>query len=352
MKYPRMTIDLKKYKHNLVRMKKHLEANDLDMMVVSKVFRADPRLMKVINDVKVPYVADSRIENLQGMQTDAEKVLLRLPSIHELSEVVRHADISLNSELATIHGLNEASKNQGVVHKVIFMVDIGDLREGAYHTEPISDYAKEIESLSHIKLYGIGTNVTCHGGVLPTKSTIQKLDKVVRSVQSVIGRPLKMISGGNSSQLAFLDAAPKGTMTNLRIGEALALGRETSYGTTLEGFYDDVFVLEADIVEAKVKPSYPEGETGMDAFGKKPVFKDKGTRKRAILAIGKQDVDHNELMPFDESVTLIGSSSDHIIADITDSMTDYTVGDTLRFKLKYGSLLSLMTSPYVVKAYV
>ena len=70
--------------------------------------------------------------------------------------------------------------------------------------------------------------------------------------------------------------------------------------------------------------------------------------ERAILAIGKQDVDYKELIPYD-TVELIGSSSDHIIVDVSESHNIYEIGDTMKFKLTYGSILSLMTSKYVTK---
>ena len=112
----------------------------------------------------------------------------------------------------------------------------------------------------------------------------------------------------------------------------------------------DVFVLEAEIIEIKEKPSFPIGIIGMDAFGKTPEFVDKGNMLRAILAIGKQDVDYKELIPFD-TVNLLGSSSDHIIVDIGESHNIYKTGDTMKFNLTYASILSLMTSKYVTKYY-
>ncbi|GAH93754.1 unnamed protein product, partial [marine sediment metagenome] len=42
------------------------------------------------------------------------------------------------------------------------------------------------------------------------------------------------------------------------------------------------------------------GEMGRDAFGEIPVFRDLGIRKRAILAIGKQDIHLNSLIPLKE----------------------------------------------------
>ncbi|MFP4078294.1 MAG: alanine racemase [Candidatus Izemoplasmataceae bacterium] len=347
--YPRLNIDTGKYRSNVERMQKLLDGQGLSMMAVTKVFRADPRLVEIIKEVGVPYIADSRIENLKTIATDAKKVLLRLPSMHETDAVVLHSDISLNSEIETVKKLNESARRFHKTHSIILMVDIGDLREGIYDEDEVFESVKAIMELSNIDLYGLGTNITCYGGVLPTDATLDRFDRVVNKVEAMIGKPLPIISGGNSSHLAFLDSSKHHTLTNLRIGEALALGRETSFGNVMEGFFDDVFTLEVDIIELKNKPSYPEGEIGMNAFGKKPDFKDLGTRKRAILAIGKQDVDHRELIPVDPDIKLIGSSSDHVIADITLGKERYKLGDTLVFKLTYGSLLSLMTSPYVVK---
>ncbi|MFW5865406.1 MAG: alanine/ornithine racemase family PLP-dependent enzyme, partial [Candidatus Izemoplasmataceae bacterium] len=141
-------------------------------------------------------------------------------------------------------------------------------------------------------------------------------------------------------------------INNLRIGEALVLGRETSYGKQINDLYKDIFTLEADLIEVKLKPSIPEGRIGMNAFGETPIFSDLGLMKRGIIALGRQDVDFHEIIPVDESIRLIGSSSDHIIVDLTHASLDYQVGDRLLFNVTYGSLLSLMTSKYVTKTYL
>ena len=51
----------------------------------------------------------------------------------EVDEVVKHSDISLNSELSTIKLLNEASLLLNKRHGVIVMIDLGDLREGIFN---------------------------------------------------------------------------------------------------------------------------------------------------------------------------------------------------------------------------
>ncbi len=82
------------------------------------------------------------------------------------------------------------------------------------------------------------------------------------------------------------DTMPK-EINQLRIGESIVLGRETSFGEAVPNCYEDVFILRGEIVEIKSKPTVPTGNIGMDAFGNIPHFEDKGIRKRAIIAVRK-----------------------------------------------------------------
>ncbi len=351
--YPRVTIDVKKYEENVRYMQGLCRDNGLTMMAVTKVFCAAQPLVDVLNELNVDFIADSRIENLEAMKTDQKKVLLRLPSIHEAERVIQHTDLSLNSEIKTVEALNEAAGRLGRCHGVILMIDIGDLREGVFYKENVLNTIREIKALKHIDLTGIGTNLTCFGGIVPTADTLKKLIDVIDMAKRMLKTEFEIVSGGNSSHIHLLLKGKEiPEVNNLRLGESLILGRETAYGKTIDNMHQDVITLEADLIEIKHKPSFPEGEIGMNAFGQVPKFDDYGLMKRGILAIGKQDVDYHEIIPYDTRIRLVGSSSDHIIVDLTNTENDYQVGDVLKFKLSYGSLLSVMTSKYVGKRYV
>jgi len=349
--FPQVTIDIAKYRHNLKHLLDLVHQKNMTMMAVSKVFCADQNLIDVMSSEKVDFIADSRIENLQGMKTDISKVLLRLPMPSEATKVVEFTDISLNSELDTIRLLNEQAKTFKKIHGVILMIDLGDLREGIFEENEVYKTVQAVLSMDNIHLRGIGTNLTCYGGVIPTEETLDKLVDYKHKIEQKFSIELDIISGGNSSNISLLlqDRMPK-EVNNIRLGESLVLGRETAYGDYLDQMYTDVFTMRAEVIEVKEKPSIPIGTIGMNAFGKVPVFKDKGTMKRAIIAIGAQDVDHKEIIPFD-TIEAIGSSSDHIILDVTDSINEYKVGDIISFRLTYSSVLSLMTSKYVKKVY-
>lgn len=350
--YPRLLINKEKFRHNLRTLLDACHERNVSVMGVSKVFCADHKLLDIMIEEKVDYIADSRIENLMEVSTYIPKVLLRLPMISEVLEVVKHSQISLNSEIETIKHLNKAAHELNKKHGIILMIDLGDLREGIFIEEEVFESVRKILKLDHIVLKGIGTNLTCYGGVIPTTETLNKLVSYKTEIEKEFDIELEIISGGNSSSIDLLqDGNLPESINNLRLGESIVLGRETAYGNTIDNLYTDVFTLEAEIIELKEKPSFPIGEIGMNAFGKVPVFKDKGNRLRAIIGVGKQDVDYTELIPYD-SIEVLGSSSDHIILDVSDGGNIYAVGDAVLFKLTYSSVLSLTTSKYVKREYI
>ena len=353
--YPRLAIDLKKVKNNLDKITQMVKGSGSSLMIVTKGYSADMEIYKLLDESNIDYLADSRIQNLKKYEgTKKGRVLLRLPMNSETDEVVKYADVSLNSELKTIKNLNESAKVQDKIHKILLMIDLGDLREGIFfkNEDEINYTVEEILKLENIEIFGLGVNLTCYGAVIPKKDNLSVLVDIARKIEKKYDIKLQMISGGNSSSIYLIgkDELPEG-INNLRVGEAFLLGGETAYGQKLEGFYDDAFTLEAEIIELKEKQSVPIGETGVDAFGNKPVYEDRGIIRRAIIAVGRKDVDPDALSPMDEKIDILGASSDHLILDVSKSDNEYHVGGIVNFKLSYSSLLRATTSGYVERVY-
>jgi predicted amino acid racemase len=347
---PRLEVNIDKIRHNTLSLTKLCREKGIDVAGVTKVFCGIPEIAQALVDNGVTMLADSRIENLMKLQKmNTQKLLLRLPMISQAKETVRYADISLNSEIKTIAALDAAAKELERMHNIILMIDLGDLREGIWQ-DHMEDTIAEIMKFENINLLGIGTNLTCYGGVIPSKTNLGRLVELAEIIETRFNISLNIVSGGNSSSLYLLE---KGEMPNrinhLRLGESIVLGRETAYGDPIQDTYQDAFTLVSEVVELKEKPSIPIGEIGMDAFGNKPAFEDKGLRKRAILAIGRQDIAVQNIIPMDTNMMILGASSDHLIVDVTDCTEDYAVGDEVRFNIEYGALLQLMTSEYIYK---
>lgn len=353
MSYPRLIVDLNKIKTNVKTMVGLANNNGMKIAGVTKVFCAGAEIAQAYIDGGVSYFADSRVENLKKLeQFSLQKIMLRLPMISQAIDTVKYADISLNSELETIKALSEAARELGKVHKIILMIDLGDLREGYFNEDELYNVIDEIIKLDGVQLIGLGTNLTCYGGVIPNKKILDKLNLFNNEIKEKHNITLDIISGGNSSSVYLLDKEDLGSINNLRLGESLVFGTESAYGEQIPGTNSDAFTLEVEVIEIKEKPSVPTEEIGRDAFGKVPTFVDRGVRKRILCAVGKQDIDLDTIYPKDESIIVLGGSSDHLILDGTDSEVDYKVGDIISFNIHYVALLRAMTSEYIEKIYI
>ena len=347
--YPKLQINLKKLEDNLnacAAITK--ERGGCSLMIVTKGLCADKEMVKMVaENPHVDFIADSRVKNIasfaQMARTNGKKtVLLRIPMHCEVSEVVKYVDLSFNSELSTIRLLSEEAKKAGKVHDILLMIDLGDLREGIFFQDEdlIDEAVEEILKMENINLYGIGVNLTCYGAIIPKKENLSQLVAIGQRLEEKYGIKLEMISGGNSSSIYLVDKGqlPEG-INNLRLGESFLLGNDTAYETKLPGTVSDGLILQAQIIELKEKPSLPIGEVGVDAFGEKPYYEDRGIMKRAIIGIGKQDTDLGSMTPLDNQIEIMGGSSDHIILDVTHCDKDYQVGDIVEFELGYCGML-------------
>ncbi len=352
---PAVTIDLETIEKNARAVCSLCSENGISVSAVTKVTCGSPRVARALLRGGAAGIGESRIENCHRLRASgiiAPLLLLRIPPLSEAAEIVSSVDLSLNSELPVIRALNLEAEKQGRIHDIILMIDLGDLREGVLPAD-LLPAAAEIIDMPAIRLRGIGTNLTCYGGVIPTRSNLQELVDYARRIEDAFDYRIDIISGGNSSSLPLLLSGemPK-EINHLRIGEAILLGRETVDRTPWPGTSQRAFHITAEIIELKEKPSVPIGLTGQDAFGNRPVFEDRGTMLRAILNIGREDVDIDGLSPSDERISILGASSDHLLADVTAIGKTTVLGGEISFLPSYSSLLAAMTSSYVEKRYI
>lgn len=355
MNTPVLQVELSKITHNAKRMKELCNSKSIDICIVTKGFCAELPIVRAIVNSGVNFFADSRIQNIIKVKSvfpDVRYMLVRIPKISEANEVIQYVDISLQSQLEIIKAYSRTAESLGKVHDIILMVDVGDLREGVL-AENILETVKDILPLTGVRLVGIGTNVGCYGGIMPTLQNTEVLVKVKNDIKNNFGLDLEYISGGSTctTKLLYEGNLPE-EINNLRIGEAVILGEDSTNGIFIDGFYNDAFTLYAEVIELRTKPSVPIGEMGYDAFGCKPVFEDKGKRKRAILSIGRQDVRIEALTPIYKGTGILGASSDHLLLDITDCKEKIEPGSVVPFRCAYSAVLTLTTSPYVYKKFI
>lgn len=350
---PRLEINLAQIEHNTKTLISQLAVLGVSVTGVTKGVLGCPQIARAMLRGGVSSIGDSRLENIQRMRNagiTAQFVLLRSPQLSRVDEVVSNVDISLNSELSVIIGLSQAATRLQKKHKIILMVELGDLREGILPTD-LATVFEQCLKLSNLEVIGIGTNLSCLSGVKTDDKNMRLLASASREIERKFQLTLPIISGGNSATINWLYANPSvAPINHVRIGEALLLGTETLARTPIQGFHQQAITLVAEVIESKVKPSIPEGSIGENAFGRIPTFSQRGEIQRSILNIGQQDVSTNDIQSCHKHLQIIGASSDHLVLDSTRH--PLLVGDEVKFNLNYGSLLTLMTSPFVKKAFL
>ena len=350
MGWPRLVINENKLRENVSRVVKLCEERGIKVAGVTKGLCAHPVISRALYSEGCSWLADSRLDNLVQLRTilpESSLMLLRIPMPSEIPLLTRYTDCSLVSMPQTVSLIDSCCQSLNCRYKVIVMCDLGDLREGIL-AEDIPLMVNSLKNSSRVDCIGIGVNFGCFGGVLPSEENLSELISVGKIIEKELEKELTFFSGGATSSLFLIEEKKMPLRINqLRIGEAFFLGTDTSGMRIIPYLNQDVMHLEAEIIEVRTKPSRPFGKIGADAFGNVPDFPDRGNRRRAIVAIGKQDVRIAGLHPFDDSIEILGASSDHIILDVENSNGLIEIGNILKFTVDYGAMLALATSPYV-----
>ena len=327
----------------------------IEVVGVTKCTCGSPEVARAMLAGGAVAIGESRHENgarLRAAGVDAPLWLLRGTVPQRAAETVDLFEVSLESELETVEELDAAAARHGRAHAIVAMVDLGDLREGMLPAR-LPAFVEAVTALAHVELAGIGVNLTCYGAIMPDEENLGRLAALAADVQSLTGRPLRYVSGGNSGSIGMvLDGRMPAAVNTLRIGESILLGVDTLTRDPLPlGLRLDAFVVSAPVIECFVKPSLPQGTCAQDAFGNRPAFTDHGERRRAICALGRQDAPPEGLVPVDSRVKVLGASSDHLILDVEDLERPPALGEPLSFVPNYAATLQLFTSPYVQKLF-
>ena len=347
-KYPQLEVDLSILRSNARQVITHCQQQGIRVCGVVKGVDGLPEVARAMRLCGAEELGTSRLEQVERCRAagvGGPWLLIRISGLSELPDVVRLCETSLQSERVTLDALEEECVLQGKTHRVIVMADLGDLREGFWDKDEMVDVCVHVErELPHVELAGVGVNLTCYGSTKPTPEKMQALLDIAARIEKRIGRKLEIISGGATSSytLVHWGTMPAG-INHLRIGENILLGKDLQVNWGIQDMdylRMDGFTLRAEVVEVREKPTYPIGEFAIDAFGRKPVYVDRGIRRRAILALGRADVGELEsLIPREAGLTVIGGSSDHCIVDVEDCPRRLEVGDIVEFSLCYSHLL-------------
>ncbi|MDY6915458.1 MAG: alanine racemase [Candidatus Cloacimonadota bacterium] len=348
---------------NIKKLNDYLSQNDIKWTLVAKVLSGHKAtLEKLLVDPEIKNlhsIGDSRLSNLKvikKIRPDIVTMYIKPPAIQSAKNVIKYADISVNSSSSTIEALNKEAQRQGKIHKIVIMVELGELREGVIR-ENIVDFYSRIFNLSNIKIIGLGTNLGCMYGVGPTYDKLIQLCLYEQLLESKFNKRLEIISGGSSITLPLVGKKkiPK-ALNHLRIGEAAFLGTSPLNNKKFRNLSTDTFEYDANIVEMEEKESSPDGVISKASIGHLNEPENQKNKKtyRAILDFGILDVDVTDIEPKDKNIQFIGTTSDMTVYSLGTNINKsqrlkYKVGNRIAFKPNYMAVARLMNSKFISK---
>ncbi|MCH6235533.1 alanine racemase [Cognataquiflexum rubidum] len=353
-----LTLNRTKLQDNFSVLKDNFDQNNISWGVVSKMLCGNRSFLKELIDLGVTEIHDSRISNLakvKEISSSIQTVYIKPVSKRNIPKMVKYADVSLNSELNTIRWISDEAKNQSKVHKIILMVETGDLREGVVG-DHIVDFYEQIFELPNIEIIGLGTNLNCLNGVMPSSDKLIQLSLYKQIIELKFNKKIPWVSAGTSVTIPLIKTRqlPKG-INHFRVGETLYFGVDLFEENIIPGMHGDVFELNAEIIEMQEKSMLPSGTLAANPQGEVMEIDQSlygRTSFRAILDIGLLDIDPKYLIPKDDEFEILGASSDMLILNLGRNPHDYKVGDLVKFNLKYMGALGIMNSSYVDKVII
>lgn len=350
-----ITLDRQKLKTNYNYLSKLFKKQKIEWAIVTKLLCGQREYLQEVINLGIQEICDARISNLKTVKElspDVQTVYIKPPAKGAIQDIVKYADASFNTEFETIKLLSEEAGKQGKLHKIIIMIELGDLREGVMG-EHLIDFYGSVFELPNIKVTGIGSNLNCLHGVMPSHDKFIQLSLYKQLIEARFNQKIPWVTGGTSVVIPLIEMhqLPKG-INHFRVGETLYFGKDLLNDTVFEGMEADVLRLYAEVIEITEKPVVPIGTLEANPSGEMYEIDEADygrTTHRAILDLGLLDISADYLIPEDKSIEFVGASSDMLVIDIGDNSKAYKVGDLIPFDLKYMGALRLLNSDYIEK---
>lgn len=353
-----LTVDRDKLRDNFEHLENLFASHGISWGVVTKLLCGNRKLLKEVLDLGAREILDSRVSNLKKVKEmcpEAQTVYIKPPAKRSIPDIVRYVDVSFNTELRTIRMLSEEAVRQDKLHKIIIMVEMGDLREGVLRDD-IERFYEAVFRLPNLRIIGLGTNLNCLNGVMPSEDKLIQLGLYRRILELRFDVSIPWVSAGTSVTIPLLlKGRVPAPVNHFRMGEALFFGLDLFTGEALPGMHTDAIRLHAEVIEVSEKPTTPSGELGRNPFGKTARIDTDtplATSCRALLDVGYLDIDLDYLTPLLKGVEPLDASSDIMVLDLGSNAAGLAVGDTVPFALQYMGALHLMNSSYIDKVVV
>ena len=357
--FPKLHVDLGAIAGNASVMRREMAARRLTVCGVAKAADVSVPVAEAYMNGGLEQIAGSRVAQVKAWKQahpEWTTMLLRAPSLCDIPGAVTWADITVVTDMQTAKWLAEEAECQKKISAALIMADIGDRRDGITNPDELTELGVFIDQCKNLKLAGIAANYCCVSGLLPDDDNLELFASFAEKLTSAVGHPLEIVSGGNSTLLLRICTGGElpDSINHIRLGGTVInpYNMKLNRGIAFPDLNMDTVRLEAQISEIRDKLLSPMSQPGKNWRGEQVAFSCTGMRKRAIVNLGCMDIgDPNNLLPLEDGIVVIASSSDHTVLDTTDCERPLHVGDTVSFRLRYAGLMHCFAGRHVSVEY-
>lgn len=328
--------------------------NNVQLNVVTKFCLSAPDIVSALyncEDAPCAAISDSNMENFLQLPLDVGARLTKCCIKMRLSDIQRFLEYPSyarpNRIFVSDERLLEAVSQlpASVRPDIVLIAETGDLKDGI----PCDDIPRLAERWASLPIMGVSANFACLSGILPDSVLVKRLALCAEEVQRVRGLDKPFLSLGGTVVHGLLEKTELLNLaTEVRMGEGIFFGYDSSGGMALSGFERQTILLCGEVLEIREKDTALQaGRTaGHSATGGEAVFMP-GKRKRAVLDFGILAACADTIVPLDAEICVCGQTFDFTVIDITNSKKTYQVGDSIPFVTNYASASFAMMNRYI-----
>ena len=384
-------LDEKKLVENLSYWQKIAEKNGASLNVVTKFCLSESKYIDILIKNGVNVISDSNMQNLWNIPESIRNNLQCCVIKTRLSDIKKYAQMCVPDKKSAENYISVSEKDFSATGtnpcenqytplltkpirfylsdenclkeikkipaeyrpQVVLIMECGDYKDGLSQ----NDIKSLVTEYCDLPIIGVSANFACLSGKMPDMESLNMLSETALYIQKIrkLEKPFVSVGGTvmhdmlESEKIAESKNAAGLVISEIRCGEGIFFGFNSSKGAEIKGLNRDVFKFSAEIIELQEKNIPEQKSDGLNALGSHSVPRPSGNRLCAVLDFGILVAPQADIFPEDPDIILAGQTFDFTVIDITESKCRYHAGDSVSFSVNYTSASFLCMNRFVEK---
>lgn len=330
--------------------------NDVSLTAVTKFCLSNATIVQNLINTGITSIADSNMTNFKNVKTLKKLHLgknLRTTLIKtRVSDIEKITNLPLDfcpdrvftSDSIILDEIRKLVPERRM--EIVLIVEVGDMKEGI---EP-QDILPLVREYSDLSIIGVSANFSCMSGKRPDLESITLLSSIAQKImiEKNLEKPFVSV-GGTVIYNLLKNGSLKGLVSEIRIGEGIFFGYDSSSGCAIPQLIDSAFTLKGEIIEVKAKKIVLPENKCYNSFGENGVSRKTGKRICAVLDFGVLGCSSSHFYILETGMEIAGQTFDYTVVDITDCSKRYKTGEYIDFRIFYTGASQAFLNPYVEK---